>query len=308
MTFFRSTLLFCASVAVLLAQNPTPKPAPAPPPVGLTPPKPAPAPAVPPDRVVITVGENKLTAAQFDQIVDSLPEQYRALARGQGRKDFAENLVRIFVLADEGKRRKLNDTPEYKTQAEFQTANILAGKTFTQIGNGIKFDDAEVRQYYEAHKSEYEMIHARHILIRAAGSPVPADGKKELTEQEALAKAQEIRQKLVGGADFATLASQESDDTGSKANGGDLNFFRHGQMVPPFEEAAFALKVGEISQPVKTPFGYHIIKVEARKSFEDVKADVEKKMRAESAQKSLADLEKKEGVTLDPEFFGTVAK
>jgi parvulin-like peptidyl-prolyl isomerase len=259
--------------------------------------------------VVISVGDVKITAAQFNQIIDSLPENIRAAARGPQRKDFGQNLVRVMVLAQEGRNRKLDETPEYKAQMLFQSSNLLAGKAFTQIAESIKVDDAAVRAYYDAHKSDYEQVRARHILIRSAGSPAPADaGKKELTDEEALAKAKEIRKKLADGADFAALASAESDDTGSKVNGGDLNFFKHGQMVGPFEQAAFSMNVGDISEPVKTQFGYHIIKVEAKKGFDDVKSEVERRYRGEEAQKALAEMEKKANPILDPEFFGLAAK
>jgi len=301
MTLLR-TSLFLVPAACLLAQTPPAAPAS---PIS-TPKAQAPAsPAVPADTVVLTVGNAKVTAGQFEQIIDSLPEQYRSVARGPGRKDFGQNLVRVLLLSEEGKRRKLNETPEFKTQSEFQGANLLAGKTFAQISENLKVDDAEVQKYYDAHKAEYEQIRARHILIRAAGSPAPADPKKkELTDQEALAKAQALRKKLVDGADFAALASEESDDSGSKVSGGDLNFFKRGQMVQQFEEAAFSLKVGDISEPVKTPFGYHVIQVQAKKSFDDAKPDVERKMKTELAQKVLEDMEKKTSVVLDPAFFG----
>src|SRR5438270_615686 len=119
MKFFRISLFFLPA-ACLLAQTP-------PPPTPLSAaPKPAvfASPAVPADKVVLTVGDNKVTAAQFEQIIDSLPEQYRSVARGAGRKDFGENLVRVLLLADEGKRRKINETAEYKAQSEFQAANL----------------------------------------------------------------------------------------------------------------------------------------------------------------------------------------
>jgi peptidyl-prolyl cis-trans isomerase C len=303
MKFFRCSLFLVPPVC-LLAQTPPAAPAG---PV-FTPQGQAQAlasPSVPADKVVLSVGDAKLTAGQFEQIIDSLPEQYRSVARGPGRKDFGQNLVRVLLLSEEGKRRKLNETPEYKTQSEFQAANLLAGKTFAQIGENLKVDDAEVHKYYDAHKTDYEQVRARHILIRAAGSPAPADpGKKELTDEEALAKAQALRKKLVDGADFANLAAAESDDSGSKASGGDLNFFKRGQMVPQFEEAAFAMKVGEISEPVKSPFGYHVIQVQAKKSFDEAKPEVERKMKADLAQKALEDMEKKTSVMLDPAFFG----
>jgi peptidyl-prolyl cis-trans isomerase C len=310
MTLHR-TLLFFVPAACLLAQNPAPKAtAPAQPQITAAPPSfSAPAtPAVPPDRVVIAVGDFKLTAAQYDQLVSGLPAQTQAAARGPAKKQFAENLVQVFVLAEEGKRRKLDETPEYKTQAEFQADNLLAARSFGLLEQSVKVDDAELQKYYEDHKKEYEQVHARHILIRASGSPQAAEpGKKELSDQEALAKAQEIRKKLADGADFAALAAAESDDTGTRKKGGDLNFFRRGQMVPQFEEAAFALNVGEISQPVKTQYGYHIIQVEGKKGFEEAKADIGQKVRNELARKTLEELQKSANVTLDPEFFAAPA-
>ena len=139
--------------------------------------------------------------------------------------------------------------------------------------------------------------------------PVEA-GKKELSEEEALAKAQELRKKIVGGADFAALADQESDDTGSKGKGGELDFFRRGQMVPPFEEAAFAMKAGDLSEPVKSAFGYHLIKVEARKepTFDEAKADIQRRLQPQKSKDALEDLVKKAAVVLDPDFFGTATK
>jgi parvulin-like peptidyl-prolyl isomerase len=274
-------------------------------------PAPKAMPVVPPDRVVVAVGDLNITAAQFDQIIEALPEQYRSVARGSGRKQFADNIVRIVVLAQEGKRRKLDESSLYRTQSTFQDANILANMTYEEIGKSIKLDEADVRKYYEAHKAEFEQVHARHILIRVQGSPSPVrPGQKDLTEEEALAKVQDLRKRILAGEDFAQLARQESDDSGSGANGGDLGTFRHGQMVPTFEQAAFAMQPGDLSEPVKSPFGYHLIKVEAKesKSFEEVRPELERRMRPEQAQKALEELQKKTPVVLDPDFFGIAKK
>ena len=130
--------------------------------------------------------------------------------------------------------------------------------------------------------------------------------KKELTEEEALAKAQEIRKKLLAGEDFATLAKAESDDAGSGANGGDLCTFGHGRMVPAFESVAFTIPVGEISEPVKSQFGYHIIKVESRgeKSLVEVKAEIERKLDGEAVKKIMDDLRTAANVKMNEDFFG----
>jgi parvulin-like peptidyl-prolyl isomerase len=313
MTFPRIVLLV-SPAAWLLAQAPPPQPAPAPQPtVTLSVDNPAPKTmaVVPPDRVVVAVGDLTITAAQFDQIIDALPEQYRSAARGPGRKQLADNIVRIEVLAQEGKRRKLDESSAYQTQSMFEAANILANLAYQEIGKDTKLDEADLRKYYEAHKAEFEQVRARHILIRVQGAPTPVrPGQKDLTDAEALAKAQDLRKRIQAGEDFAQLARQESDDTGSAANGGDLGFFRHGQMVPSFEQAAFALQPGDLSEPVKSPFGYHVIKVEAKesKSFEDVRPELEKRMRPEQAQKAVEELQKKSQVVLDPDFFGLAKK
>src|SRR4029079_13799707 len=99
---------------------------------------------------------------------------------------------------------------------------------------------------------------------------------------------------LSAGEDFATLAKAESDDTGSGNMGGDLNFFGHGQMVPQFEQAAFAAPVGQVTEPVKTQFGYHLILVEKHevKTFDEVRPEIEKKIRPELAKKAVDDLRK----------------
>jgi len=268
-------------------------------------------PAVPPDRVIITVGDVKIPAADFDRLLDSLQPQVRAAARGPQRKQFADRLAQILTLSQEGHKRKLDESPDFKVRVLIQDANLLANATAEQLVKDVHITEADERQYYDSHKSEFEQVHARHILIRFQGAGGAAKpGQKELTEAEALAKAQDLRQKIQAGADFAELAKTESDDPGSAAKGGDLPPFHHGQMVAPFEEAAFKLKPGELSEPVKSQFGYHLIRVESHdtRSFDDVRAELETRMKPEQNQKALnaaiENLQKTNPPVFDPEYFG----
>src|SRR5205085_912498 len=151
---------------------------------------------------------------------------------------------------EEGRRRKLDEAPSFKVQAMFSEASVLAGLTADDLRKNVRLDEADLRKYYDAHRGEYERVRARHILVRMQGSPLPLKpGEPDLTEAEALAKIQAIRKKIEEGAEFAAVAATASDDTESSANGGDLGFLRRGQKPPSFEEAAFGLAVGELSQP-----------------------------------------------------------
>jgi len=257
--------------------------------------------------VVLTIGNDKITEAQFDDMINSIPAQFQAYARGAGRRAFAEQIVQVKVLSQEAEKRKLDQDPKVRDEVAFQRQNLLAQAMFLLLQQSVKVDDAAVEKYYNEHKNEYEVLKGRHILIRVKSAPMQAiPGKPELTDEEALAKAQAIRKRLVAGEDFATLARAESDDQGSGAQGGDLGEFRKGTMVPPFEEAAFAAKVNEITEPVKSPFGYHLIRIESHvtKSLAEVRPDIEKKLRPEIARASVEDMRKGAMVQMDDGYFG----
>jgi peptidyl-prolyl cis-trans isomerase C len=262
----------------------------------------------PPDPVVITIGNEKVTKSQFEQIVASLPDQQRAaVASPQGRKALAEQLAELKSMAAEARLRKLDQSAAVKTRIALQTDQALATVLYQELTETAKSDDATLHAYYDAHKNDWEELKARHILIRFTGSQVPLrPNEKDLSDSEALAKTKDIRAKLVAGGDFAAVAKAESDDTGSGANGGDLGSFTKGRMVPQFEQAAFALKVGDISEPVKTQFGYHLIQVQSHesKSFDDVKAEIETKVKPELAQKGVEDVKKKTPIVFNDEYFG----
>jgi peptidyl-prolyl cis-trans isomerase C len=264
-----------------------------------------------PNAVVITFGDHKITAGQFNDIVKALPQEYQQAASGPGRRGFAMDLARLQILADEAAKSGLDKRPDLAAQIAFQRVNLLAQAMFQKLADTASVSDAQVQAYYDAHKADYETVTARHILIRVKGAPVPAaPGKKELSDAEALAKANAIRKRVAGGEDFAKVAKAESDDTGSGANGGDLGAFQKGMMVPPFEAAAFSLKPGDISEPVKTQFGYHIIQVQthAVTKLGEAKADIVAKLKPAAAQQAAAAIAGKTKIDLSETFFGPAPK
>ncbi len=164
--------------------------------------------------------------------------------------------------------------------------------TLDDVASQIPVSEAEIKAYYDQNQSRFgepEQRRASHILLTAGegGSAKDKAGAKKLAE-ELLAKLR------ANPSSFAQLAKEYSKDTGSAANGGDLGFFGRGMMVKPFEDAAFKLKEGEISDVVESDFGYHIIRVTSIKPaqvrpFEQVKAEIEKDYRRQQAQKKFAE-------------------
>ncbi len=212
------------------------------------------------NKVIISVGEDKVTVDDFNAFVDDLPQQDQAMARGPGRRELADYLVKMKLLSAEAKNRRLEDAPKVKRQIESVRDQVLAQALINSVKDDV--DASAVKKYYDEHKADLERVHARHVLIRTPGSRVPQDpSRKELNEEQAKAKAEDVAKRLKAGGDFAKIAREESDDTGSGADGGDLGSFTRARMVAPFSQAAFSLKENEISAPVKTPFGWHIIQV-----------------------------------------------
>jgi len=268
------------------------------------------------DKILAQVGQYKLTLKEFNDQIRSLPPQLQmAVQRNpELKKQLLDRWVQLNLMALEARKQKLQDKPDVKKRIEEMTNALLAQEYMMEnVSDKAKVTDKEIEKYYNKHKSEFmqpEQVRARHILIK-----VPANATKKQWE-EARKKALEIRAKLVKGESFAKLAQKYSDDPGSKARGGDLGYFRKGQMVPEFEKAAFALKKGEISQPVKTTFGYHIIKLEDKKpakqrSLQEVKQEIRQKLlrqkQMELRNKIVEKLRKKYPVSVHEELLNTGA-
>ena len=270
--------------------------------IGMAQDKPAAAPADN-DPVIITAGTVQVHKSEFEGALKTLPAEYQQFAQGPGKRQFAEDYVRMKLLAAEGLKAGMDKDPEVLSQLALMRENLIAQAQIKKMDASMKVSDEELQKYYEAHKADYEEVKARHILIAFKGSPAAQAGKKELTEDEAKAKAEAIRKEVAGGADFATVAKRESDDTGSGAQGGDLGSFGHGQMVPEFEKAAFEAKPGEITPVIRTQYGYHIIQVQEHNytPFAGVKATIEKNERQKKMQAALDELKSK--ATFNETYF-----
>jgi peptidyl-prolyl cis-trans isomerase C len=185
------------------------------------------------------------------------------MAPEQKREYLINYLIDVIVLSQAAERQKLAERPEVKHRLAFDRNRLLMESLLQDTGRAALSDTAEHQVYDEAIKQvkNEEEVHARHILVP--------------TEDEAKAILADLKK----GADFATVAKEKSKDPGA-AEGGDLGYFTRDQMVPEFAEVAFKLDKGQLSDPVKTQFGWHIIKVEDKRvkptpTFEQVKPQIE---------------------------------
>jgi len=243
---------------------------------------PAPAPAAPADaaakktgEVVARYGEAQLTSDEIVLELQRLPARSRATMDAEARKRFIENYVLNDLLYREGVAQGLASDPDIERQVNDLRRRLVVQRIVKKLQDLPPVTDEQVKAYYDANGGKYSTttIKARHILVK----------------DEAKARELHAQVKQAPG-QFADVAKGNSVDTASARKGGDLGFFGRGRMVPEFEVAAFALETpGEISEVVKTPYGYHVIQLEERrdgeqKPFDQVKEQIRATLRNEAVQ------------------------
>ena len=233
-----------------------------------------------------------------NEILDSLIDQ-ELLYQDSQKQHMQVDKKAVNDKYDEIKKR-------FKTEQEFKDAiakmDVTEAEIRSQLKKGLAIDEllktkvvkdvqvteAEAKKYYDEHTDQFkqaEQVKASHILIQVA--PDASDEKKA----EAKKKIEEVQGKLKKGEDFATVA-KESSEGPSKSRGGDLGFFQRGQMDKAFEEVAFALEPGTVSDVVETRFGYHIIKVDEKKpettlSFSEEKDKIEQFLKQQKTREKI---------------------
>jgi peptidyl-prolyl cis-trans isomerase C len=201
--------------------------------------------------------------------------QIPPMAEAQKRDYLIAFLTDMILVSKAADEQKLADTEEYKQKLEFARKKLLMSALLNKVGRAAITDDAMKKVYDEALKQvpAAEEVHARHILIRA-------DAGDEKASKAAEDKIKAVIARLNKGEDFIKVAGEVTEDPSGKANGGDLGYFGKEQMVPEFADAAFKLDKGKLSEPVKTQFGWHVLKVEDKRTkpaptFDEVKPQVE---------------------------------
>lgn len=238
----------------------------------------APVAAMAEKKVIATVDGVEITENDLKFLELEIGQDLKNIPPAQRRMVLVEFLIENQVLVNAAEKKKLEETDEFSNRQKYYRKRILRDIYVEKFVRGEVTDEEAKKAYDEQVKKikPEKEVRASHILVK--------------TEKE----AKEIHAQLKKGADFAKLAKEKSTGP-SKVNGGDLNFFTQGRMVPAFDKAVFAMKKGEISEPVKTQFGWHIIKLTDERqrpipAFDLVKDRLVQSLQQQKAQKNIRDL------------------
>ena len=253
----------------------------------------------PDDKVIAKVSNSSITLGDFKARIAKLPSYYREIVE-KNKKRYLEEMIAEKLFYEEALRRGLNNDKEVAEVINEAKKKIVIAKLIkNDVEDKVKVSEDEIAAFYEANKDKLrtpEMWRASQILVP--------------TEQEAV----DVLQKLNSGANFEDIARANSKDA-TASRGGDIGYFRAGQLVPEFEKAAIGLNVGQLSGVVRTKFGYHIIKLTDKKasgmqSYENAKPMIEnelkKKKKVDIFYELVMSLKKKYDVNINEEAFSSM--
>ncbi len=228
-------------------------------------------------KALAIINGKEITASEFDLRWSQIPDYARKTFAGpEGRKKFLEELINHELVLQEAKKRGFDRDRTLSERVErFKERSFMERLRIEEVDSQVKVTREEMKAYYAANAANYtapDELRVSHIVVK--------------TQDEAL----DLKKRLNQGEDFATLARKVSLDLSTRYKGGDLGFIKKGQTLPQFEKVLLTLKVGGISQPVATPFGYHIILLVDRTSgaflsFEDAKEQVREELLNEKKRK-----------------------
>ncbi len=244
------------------------------------------------EKVLAKVASSQITESDLEHMLRNLNPQIAANFQGdQGNKALLQELVNQKLFYLEAQENGTENDPKFQKEFEKLKENFMTQYRIQNLINSAAVTHEELEEHYNSNKDSFlsaNKVQASHILV------------------DSLELANEVKDKLDKGETFEALAKEYSSCP-SKERGGDLGMFEQGQMVPEFEEAAFAMKVNDISKPVETQFGYHIIKVTDKEeagvlSFDDVRSNLLRNMMADKQaamyQNHIAKLKEKYAVEI----------
>jgi peptidyl-prolyl cis-trans isomerase C len=310
----KSSVFAILALAPLCAQPPAPVPlapgTPGAPQVTQAPE--APPVEIKPDTVILeTANGKKYTAEEVEHLILLLPAQYQGPARTQPQAA-AQLLSQILFyqrLAEDAVKEQVDKRSPYQEQVELARMQILANAELMLHHNMVMVKEEDREKYFKEHPDRFQEAKVRAILVSFNPTPDKAvpGSKKLLSEPEAKAKIEDLRKQIVGGADFGKLARENSDDVSSAGKDGDFGSMKRSSPYPePIKNAVFALKPGEMSQPVRQPTGYWLIRLEDIHSqpYGELADQITAEIKQEEFQKWQTSIQSQYTVKVDtPSYF-----
>jgi hypothetical protein len=258
-------------------------------------------------RVIASANDWSITAQQFEQFLDLLPDQPHEYFASH-RREFLDQLVRIWVMAAEARAQGLDKTAKYKATVDFYSNNLLAGELHgRQVTGNTSTSDESVNAFYQANKPDFTKVRLSQILIPSSDRPLVREQNipGAVPAADARGRMEEALAKLRGGARFEDVAREYSKDSTSAARGGDLGYVSRGQMPAAVEAAAFALKEGMFSDIVESPLGFHILYVSELKvaPLAEVTPQIRQKLDADQFDAYVQAKIKEAKITIDESYF-----
>jgi parvulin-like peptidyl-prolyl isomerase len=292
----RCIYAFLAVAGVALAQAP------------VSAPQPAAAANIPPETVVAVVDGRKMTAAEVEQFVKALPPQLQQnFARD--KKEFLRQYAVLKHLAAIAEKEKLGEATPYKERLDYARTQILVQSKVDQVSRDLPVMPEDQKKFYDENRDRFTSAKIRVIYIPfSSAAPAAGDSKtpKPLTEAEAQAKAAGIVKEIRAGADFVKLVKEHSKDAQSAAKDGEFGTVRKSDTLPQaIKDAIFALKTGEVSEPVRQPNGFYIFKVDETvvEPYEKVKDNIFNDLKQQKFNAWFENLRKQVEVKIENEAF-----
>jgi parvulin-like peptidyl-prolyl isomerase len=256
-------------------------------------------------KSIATIDGEKITVQEFNSELDKIPINMKMLVASQsGKREFLDRLIVKKLLLKEARKDNVEKEKAFQDRlADIKEQLTIESLLKKKVNTEAKFADEDLEKYYDAHREEFKRdreIQTRQIVVKS--------------EPE----AKELEARIAKGEDFADLAKRYSVDPSAKNTGGDIGYHPKGTLIPEYEAAAFSLtKVGQVSQPVKTQLGYHIIRLEGVRTdvyvpFPEVKDFIRQKMtqekQAEVVQKYIEELKKNSRILVNEDMLKEEAR
>ncbi|MCS7024764.1 MAG: peptidylprolyl isomerase [Bryobacteraceae bacterium] len=270
---------------------------------------PAPRPELTPDTVVLESDGKKYTVQELNEIISKLPSQMRQNYE-RDPKGFLQQWFMLKKVSAMAEAAKLGERTPYKEGIEIARMTVLWQAQIEETTKSMKIEEAELRKYYDEKKDHFLQAKLKLIYIPFVNQPPAGAERKSLTETEALAKAEKLVAQARQGADFVKLVRENSEDPISKERDGDFGPIKKSDTLPEaIKQAVFALKPGEISDPVRQPNGYYIFRMIefAPQAFDEVRVALENELRSLKIRQWMdANAKAVELKVERPDFFGAV--